>query len=108
MFHHFLGGELVQCQLLMHQVFVGIIIRLEYIHTLIDETHKFFHYLFIVGKGGDGELVDAFDGRRRNRQCLDIELTAREDGRYLVEHTHRVLRENGDGVLCFVVHMISN
>ncbi|MPN46827.1 hypothetical protein SDC9_194426 [bioreactor metagenome] len=56
----------------MHKILVRIIVCLQDIYPLVDKTDQLLHHLLIVGKGGDGKLVNAFDGRGRNRQCLNI------------------------------------
>ncbi len=89
-FHNLIGSQFVQGQLLVDQLVVHIEVGFEHIDAFVDLAHQFLHRFFGFRENGDGELMDACQGRGRDRQGFDVQLPAREDGGDLVEHPYRI------------------
>ena len=90
-------SQLVKGYLVLVDFVVGEVMRLQYVHLL---RYLPDHLL----DGGrvrpcrDGVLVHSFDGRCGHVQALDVDLSACEHGRDLVEQARHVLRMDDDGI----------
>ena len=85
--------HLIECNLLIHNLVVGIVECLQHINTLLYLLHKLIDSR-LVAIGGYGELMHTLNRRRRHRKRLYIQLPSSVDYRNLVQYSHTVLSEN--------------
>jgi hypothetical protein len=85
--------HLVHGDFLMNYSFVSVTVGFDDTHAFVDLFHHFGDGVR-VGKGSDGEFVNAFDGRRRHGQRFDVYSPPRENDSDLIEQTNRIFREN--------------
>ena len=93
------GGRrnLQQRRLLQEYLVVGIEASLQHINALLDLRLQHLHHLF-GAVARDGVLVHTRRGAGAYIQALDIDLSAREHRRHLVQNTGEVFRENQNGI----------
>ena len=92
-----LGAQLIESDLLINHLLIGVVVGLQDIDTLVDLLHHLVDHL-LIGVGRDGELMDSLDSRRRHGECLDIQLPACEDNRDLIQQTYGILRKDNNGI----------
>ena len=93
------GGrrDFQQRRLLQEYLVVGIEASLQHINALLDLRLQHLHHLF-GAVARDGVFMHAGRGAGAYVQALDIDLSAREHRRHLVQNTGEVFGEDQNGI----------